>query len=259
MNRFVDTHNHALWGMDDGVKDQSEALDLLLSAQKSHIGVLFVTPHFIPEGIYEPSTQKIVEATNNLRELAQKHQIEIEIRSGCEFRINEYAMDAIATKRYTPFEGTDYVLIEFVRQNAKSRMVIDAIDELRVQGKKCIIAHPERYFDDPKETKEYVHRWIELGCVISVNRTSLINEHRTRNYNNAWVLVQSGLAHIIATDAHHGIGARMCLLDDIHHEIEQKLGKEVADTFFFTNPWHIANNEPVEQIVIQKKKWRLFG
>ena len=256
-NKFVDTHNHAIWGIDDGVANEEEALQLLLSAQRSRVGVIFVTPHFIPRGLFEPSINQINEGTNKIRELAKKHQIDIDIRSGCEFRIGQDSFDAIDQRLYTPFEGTDYVLIEFTRSNVRSREVMDAIDELTVQGKIPIIAHPERYFEEISESREMVQRFRERGCVISVNRTSLLNIKRTA-YKVAWDLIDQGLAHIVATDAHHGEGARMCLLDDIYDLISTKYDQNIADMLFVTNPWHIVNNEPVDTVKITKKKWRLF-
>ena len=256
-SKFVDTHNHAIWGMDDGVANEEEALQLLQSAQRSHVGIIFVTPHFIPKGLFEPSTAEIREGAKNLRQLAKKHQIDVEIKSGCEFRIGPDSFEAIVKGLYTPFEDTDYVLIEFTRSNAKSREAMDAIDELIVQGMTPIIAHPERYFEDIGESREFVQRFRNRGCVISVNRTSLLNTKRSA-YKVAWDLIDQGLAHIVATDAHHGEGTRMCLLDDIYELITTKYDQNVADMLFVTNPWHIVNNEPVETVKITKKKWRLF-
>lgn len=246
--KFVDTHNHSIWDIDDGVQNEEAALKLLQSAQRSNIGVIFVTPHFIPRGIYEPTKEQIFRGVQKLRELAEHHHIDINILSGCEFRITADSLNAIEKGKYITFEDTDYVLIEFTRQNAKDQYITDAIEKLIAQGKKPIVAHPERYFEDLSEAKEFVQRWIGLGCVISVNRTSLLNQSR-KSFLIAWELVNSGLVHIIPTDAHHGEGVRMCLLDDIYGIISTRYGKEFSDRLFFINPWHIVKNENIESVI----------
>jgi protein-tyrosine phosphatase len=68
-NKFVDTHCHALWDFDDGVKSKDEALALLRCAVSTGIVTLFVTPHLVKGGIYDPLAEQIKQKTLDLIDL----------------------------------------------------------------------------------------------------------------------------------------------------------------------------------------------
>ena len=96
---FVDFHSHGCWGIDDGVDTKDEAVLFLQTAVNSNIKILFCTPHMIPQGKYDNSVEGILEAVGQLKKLALEKGFDIDIRSGCELFLNEFALDRIGKKQ----------------------------------------------------------------------------------------------------------------------------------------------------------------
>ncbi|PKM70155.1 MAG: hypothetical protein CVU94_00480 [Firmicutes bacterium HGW-Firmicutes-19] len=255
-NKFIDTHCHALWDFDDGVKSKDEALALLRCAHSTGIATLFVTPHKIIEGMYDPTKQEIEEKLSDLKKLSEEHELPLELKSACEFRINEEAIKAIVERRFVCYQDTDWLLIEFTRRTIESRIVQDAIYELDRMGIKLLIAHPERYFDNEKQAVDTCRKWQSWGCHFQINRTSLLGIHGERADRISWRLVSEGLAHIVASDAHQGEGSRECRLDDVYGMIARRFEQKTADQLCIINPNKLKNNQSLSNIEIKKAWWR---
>lgn len=253
---FIDLHVHALPGLDDGVKDESEALALLQSAVNSRIDVVVLAPHKEPNGLYDPSNAAILKAAKALKKLVTTHKLPLKLVVSEELRIKTDTIDVIRNGTYLTLEGTDYVQIELTRTNAQSKLVDQAIDELKAHGKKIIIVHPERYFDEVNEGIELVKKWVQAGCVMELNRTSLLNLHGDAAYKLGHQLIKLGLAHVVASDAHQGSGVRVCRLDDVQTSLVKNYNSQVAELLLRTNPSRILNNE--EPLPITQPKSRFW-
>ena len=48
MDRFVDLHQHVLWGIDDGPKSRKEMIALLQRDAEQGIGIVAATSHALP-------------------------------------------------------------------------------------------------------------------------------------------------------------------------------------------------------------------
>jgi len=150
-------------------------------------------------------------------------------------------------------------LAEFTRTNAFSKLIPQAIEAFHLRGKKVLIAHPERYFDDVREGVETCRLWVEMGCFLQINRTSLLGVHGVYAEKIADKLIKQGLAHVIATDAHEGEGIRVCRLDDIYFIVKKKYGQDIADMLFHTNPELLINNVPMVPIIRPKRHLKIFS
>ncbi|MDP3306601.1 MAG: CpsB/CapC family capsule biosynthesis tyrosine phosphatase [Erysipelotrichaceae bacterium] len=252
-NKFVDTHCHALWDFDDGVKSMDESLALLRCAQITGIVTLFVTPHI--NGIYNPTQEEIKSKTQELIDLKNQNSIPIEVKYACEFRVSDESMQEIIDKKYVCYQDTDYLLVEFVRRIIDLRLIEDALYELKILGVKPIIAHPERYFDSERQAIDYCKKWLSWGAFFQINRTSLLGFHGERIDKISWRLVSEGLAHIVASDAHQGEGRRECRLDDVHGAIERRFTTSIADDLCIHNPKALSLNEELKQISVKKPWW----
>lgn len=253
---YIDLHVHAIPGLDDGVKDDLEALKLLESAVKSHVEVMVLATHKEPNGRFDHDSATVLKAAKQLKKLASTHKLPIRLLVSEELRIKTDTIDVIRQGTYLGLEGTDYVQIELTRTNAQSKLVDQAIAELKAQGKKIIIVHPERYFDDVREGVEYVKRWVEAGCVMELNRTSLLNLHGEMAHKLSHKLLKVGLAHVVASDAHQGEGVRVCRLDDVESSLIKNYSVHLADMLLKVNPQRILDNE--DPLPINKPKRRLF-
>lgn len=254
-SKFVDSHCHALWDFDDGVKSKDEALALLRCAVSTGIVTLFVTPHLVKGGIYDPSAEQIKQKTLDLIDLKNEAGLDIELKYACEFRINDESMNAIVNRQFVCYQDTEYLLVEFTRRIVDSRLIEDAIYELRMMGVKPIIAHPERYFDSEVQAVDVCKKWLSFGVYFQINRTSLMGFHGEKADKISWRLLKEGFAHIVASDAHQGEGRRECRLDDVHAMIERRFGKITADVLCIDNPTSLKNNEDLISISVKKAWW----
>jgi protein-tyrosine phosphatase len=233
---FVDFHSHGCWGIDDGVDTKDEAVLFLQTAVESGTKILFCTPHMIPQGKFDNQASTIIDAVNALKRLALECGFALEIRHGCEFYLNEYAVDRIVEGCYLTLEGTDCLLVEFSRIGTDWRVVNDRLYEASLLVGSIIIAHPERYFSDDHDMETTVDEWLANGYLLQINATSLLNVHGEHVARNAWKLLENGKIHLISSDAHHGSQRRTCRLDDIYASCMQRLGKARAEKLFIENP-----------------------
>lgn len=251
---YIDLHNHCFAGMDDGVKTDEESLLMLNTALKSDIKLIYVTPHREPKGRYNPDNETVIQAWQHLKELASTHDLDIEIRYGEEFRIRTDSIELIKKNEVLGYMDTDYVLAEFTRTNAFSKLVMQAISAFQEQGRKILIAHPERYFDEVHEGVEYCRKWVSMGCYLQINRTSLLGVHGDYAEKIAHRLIKLGLAHVIASDAHEGKGVRVCRLDDAFFLVKKKYSLHEANMLFHTNPELLTQNKDLQSIKKPKKR-----
>lgn len=256
---YIDLHVHAIPGLDDGVKDDQEALKLLQGAINSGVSVIVLSPHKEPRGRFDHDNATVQKAAKKLKRLASTHKLPIKLLLGQELRIKTDTIEVIRNGTYLTLEGTDYVQIELTRTNAQSKLVDQAITELQALGKKVIIVHPERYFDEVSEGVDFVKRWVEAGCVMELNRTSLLNLHGEVPYKLSHRLVKIGLAHVVASDAHQGEGIRVCRLDDVETSLIKNYGAHMAEMLLHTNPQRILDNEvPLPILKPKRRLFRLF-
>lgn len=250
---FIDTHNHIAWDIDDGMPTKEDAVISFVNAKKDDISTIISTPHFVPGSQTKEDVDRINQRIEELKELA--NDFDIKVYSGSEVFLNHEYLDMVDNKLFNTLAGSNYILTEFdVRRNMQNNdYAEDYLYELTVRGYKPIIAHAERYF--PKGIDlERIQSWIEMGCYIQVNRTSILGTHGEICKKNAHKLLKSGLVHLIASDAHRSDGHRITKLSDVYSIIEHDYGKENADILIKINPQHIISNEELEDIQIEKKK-----
>jgi len=255
---FIDLHSHCLVGLDDGVQSEEEALMMLHTAIQSDIKLLYVTPHREPNGRFDPDNDTVIKALKKLKQLAFDHNLTIDLRYGEEFRIKTDSIRLINADEVLCYSGTNYVLIEFTRTNVFSKLAQQAIEALKATNKKILIAHPERYFDDVNEGIKICKDWVNQGCFLQINRTSLLGVHGLYAEKIGHKLIKLGLAHCIASDAHEAKGLRVCRLDDIYFQIIKKYSQHQADMLLLVNPTHLTNNEPMEAVLKPKRRFVLI-
>lgn len=242
MSRFVDTHCHGIPLVDDGVQSEASALILLRQAAESQIRVVFMTPHVMYHGKYFPDKKMLQEKIKVLQAQADAAQLPIEIRLGSEIMIFDDSLTFIKEKAYWGYQDTDYVLIEFMPP-FEDALIHDTISELNRQNKKIIVAHPERYFSDPKVAINKVKEWKESGVYFQVNRTSIYLSKKPLTRVIALALIENNLISIIASDAHHAPGKRECRMADVHRELTRLYGEKAASVLCEINPSLLAENK----------------
>ncbi len=241
MSRFIDTHSHGIYGVDDGVQDFDGTIRFLEIAVKHRTKILYMTPHYVSDGKYKVSHDDLMSRMTEIRNHVHALKLPIDIRLGSEIYLNEAGLEHLRRGNHWPYENTSYVLIESVPPYELT-LIDQAIEELKKSGLKAIIAHPERYFPDVQTCLMTVKRWIGKGAYCSANRTSFLSNSKPWVQNNAFALLNAGLIHVVASDAHHAPGRREPRLDDIYELLVKWGSKDTAESLCIANPQRLAEN-----------------
>lgn len=256
--KFIDIHNHLAWDIDDGIESKEKAIIALKKAKNDGIEKIIATPHFIP-GIH--NNEKVEQMNNRIKELqVLAKEVHIDVYFGCEIFLNSDFLDMIDENIFNTLAGSGYTLCEFdVRKDMNyNDYAEENLYEFEVRNLIPVIAHVERYFPNGIDLKR-VENWKDKGYVIQINRTSLLGFHGETVKKNAWKLMRSGLVHVIASDAHREKGNRICKLSDVYYETVKEIGKSNAELLFYKNPLHLIENEEIEDMKIEKKKFSFFN
>ena len=248
---FIDLHCHMAWDIDDGIDSRAEAQQALQQARVDGIVKLAATPHFIPGAQKEADVREMDQRIRELRELGKEYGVTI--YSGCEMFLNDDYLDMDDGKYYNTINESRYLLCEFdVRKDIEKNSYADEqLYELSIRGLTPMIAHAERYFHKDIDVNR-VKEWINNGYVIQMNRTSLLGMHGSQNARR---LLEEGLVHIVASDAHRTGGNRICRLSDVYQEIVKVTDTASAELLCTINPQHVLQDEDVERMAVRKRSW----
>jgi len=244
MNKLIDIHCHGLPLVDDGVQSEDSALFLLKQAVESKISCIYMTPHMIKDGKFFAPRSMIDDKLKRVQDLAKDNHLPIDIKLGSEIMISESGLKYIQEEAYWGYQDSDYVLIEFMVP-LDQKLISEALYELKRQGKRVIIAHPERYFKTTQEALISVTSWKKAGAFFHINRTSLLAPSSASIYKISTSLIQHNLIACVASDAHHAPGRRECRLDDVYDLLGKRFDTHTADLLCIYNPSCIASNQPM--------------
>jgi protein-tyrosine phosphatase len=217
---FVDCHSHVVPSGDDGASSIDEGLSLCRSAAEHGTAILFATPHIWP--YFTLSEEREAEVRSALGRM--KDRAGLELRLGYELTPTRALLDEDPS-RYV-LEGTDRVLME-VPFTGPADLVFALGEHVERAGLIPVIAHPERtdaVLRDPFVADELAARW-----TLQVNATSLLGRHGPEPEEVGWMLVERGLAAVVASDGHRA--TRPAHLDEAARLAERRLGPRAMSLF----------------------------
>lgn len=190
---MIDIHCHLMPGVDDGAKDIDEAKRMLQVAKEEGIEKVIVTPHF-------NSRLKINYDIKfeELRKIAKQEGVML--YKGCEYKLQ----DALGQKSdLITLADSDYVLIEIV-VDFLAEYVLNQIYQLKLSGYEVIIAHPERSFE--KKDIEKLIKLRDMNVYFQLTAASIVGAFGRQVQKFSQKLLEKGLCHFIASDAHDDSG-----------------------------------------------------
>ncbi len=194
---LIDLHTHILPDVDDGARNETQALEMLRIAMADGIQTIVATPHshHVP-GEY---TRHAVDA---LRQLANKHDLGIEILAGHEARIAPDLAERYQRGDLLTINGSRYQLTELHFQDWPQPLAEQSIGRIQAAGLVPLLAHPERFLS-VQEDPDWIGRLIERGMFIQINAHSLTGYHGEHALECAELLIRRRQVHVIASDAHN--------------------------------------------------------
>ncbi len=237
---MIDMHIHIVPGIDDGVRTSEEARRMLLQAADGGTAGMIVTPHCNIEGYFENFEGPGLEAAfQSFYELAKKAVPDMKIGFGQEVYGTPEAPELIQQGRLRTLHNSRYVLMEFAFDSS-FRYMTEILMRTYDYGFVPIVAHPERY-DVIQQFPWRAEEWVDAGLCIQVNKGSILGRFGSGPYYGAEYLLQHGLVHLSASDAHR-TNTRTAYLNELHSVLRRDYGSSIAGLMLKDNPERIWDN-----------------
>jgi protein-tyrosine phosphatase len=186
-------------GIDDGAKDIEKSLEMLRIASSDGIKKIVATPHFY-RGYYENNYEDVCKLVEEINAKSKEKGIDVEIFPGQEILLDNHTLESFKEGIIRGINGTKYMLVELPMETMPKN-ALDIIYELKVQGVKPIIAHPERY-EYIIEKPVLINDFIDEKCLFQINSGSLEGLFGTKVKKTAETLIFYGICQFVASDAH---------------------------------------------------------
>ena len=199
---MIDLHAHVLPSLDDGPADIEGSFALLRGAAADGTRTIVATPH-LRHDFPSVDVHDLGARCQDLR-ARMPADIEIELQPGAEVDV-VWAQGASAEELRLASIGQrgKYLLVE-TPYGALSDGFEGMLSPLLVQGYGIVLAHPELNVSFQRDP-ERLARLVEWGALVQLTGGSLTrSDRRSRSRRLARLLVDRGLAHVIASDSHSG-------------------------------------------------------
>lgn len=218
---MVDIHSHILPGLDDGPETMGETAEMLKIARESGTRAIAATPHADPQYSFDPA--RVQSLLEEARGLAPEG---LRLVAGCDFHLSfDNVEAAIASPQTYALNRRNYVLMEL------SDLVIfpntgELWSRLEEAGLKIILTHPER---NPllRQRIGLIREWVEQGRFMQVTAQSLTGQFGPKAAAFARQLMNEGLVHFVASDA-HDVRGRPPRLDLAYEWISENYSPRMA-------------------------------
>ncbi len=255
---MTDIHSHLVAAIDDGPSTWNESLAMARMAAADGIATVIATPHQLGNFAHNDG-QRIRHATGHLAELVRANRIPLTVLPGADVRIEPDIVPKIVTGEIvTLADWRRHLLLELPHELYFHLRPLG--DTLRRAGIRGILSHPERNHG-LLARPHLVGRLVDDGWLMQITAGSLVGTFGPDVQRLAQWMVQSGLVHIVATDA-HGSRSRRPLLSRAFRCAEELAGRQTAIDLFCRNPADVAAGHEVaggKQPIKRRRITRWFG
>lgn len=214
---MIDLHSHILPGLDDGARTLEEARSLARTALADGVTAIAATPHVRDD--YPTTCEEMERGVAALREDFAREGISLEVLHGAEIELSllwRILPDELI--RFTLGQSGRYVLVEFPYTGWPPSLEL-AVSLLHGRGLRMVLAHPERN-PEVQDRPDRLAAVVEAGVLVQVTAASLDGRLGASSLLTAQRLLERGLVHLLASDAHGphirdaGLGAAAKALGD---------------------------------------------
>jgi protein-tyrosine phosphatase len=195
---LIDLHSHILPGLDDGVRSVEESVELARDFAARGTTAIAGTPHVREDW---PTTADAMElALAEVQAAVAAAGVPIRILPGGELALGELDRDLDELRRFGLGGNPAYLLVETPYYGWPLDLE-HRLFRLRASGFTPVLAHPERngeVQDDPRR----VEGLVASGVLVQITAASLDGRAGRRAQTMGLQLVEEGLAHLVASDAH---------------------------------------------------------
>ena len=151
--------------------------------------------------------------------------------------------DKLRDGRLCTLASSRYPLIEFPFHDygLEATELLGRVLDL---GLRPIVAHPERYRYAQEEPR-LLNLWADMGCLLQVNRGSLLGRFGPRAEALGSSLVARGFAAFVASDAHTSV-VRTPWMRDVQELLRREYSHRSARLLLEENAERVLRNETIE-------------
>jgi protein-tyrosine phosphatase len=240
---MIDIHCHMLPAIDDGASDLESALEMARIAIADGIQTVVCTPHIYP-GLYDNTAAGIRTAVTAFREQLAQAGLGLVLTYGADTHLVPDLLEGLRAGRVPTLNGTRYLLLEPPHHVAPPRLE-ESCFALLASGYQPVLTHPERL----TWIADHYARFQELarrGVWMQVTAGSLAGRFGPDARYYAERMLDEGLVHILATDA-HSPKHRPPALAEGRYAAERWVGAAEAGRLVLDRPQAIlADREPTQ-------------
>ena len=239
----TDLHCHMLPGIDDGARNITQALAMARLAVADGIRVAVMTPHHL-NGVYTNRAAAIQSALAGFREALIAEGIGLKVLPGSELHlVPELPEELAAGHAMTLGNHGRAVLVELPVHTVP--MGSDhLLEQIQHQGYTPIIAHPERN-SELRQNPDRLADWVEMGVLGQITAQSCTGHFGPRVRESSRHMIQRGLIHCVASDAHRD-RRRVPALSPGRAQIAQWTNDATAELLADLFPARLATGETVD-------------
>ena len=196
---MIDLHSHILPGLDDGSRTVEDARGLARRAAEDGVTAIAATPHVRSD--YPTRAEEMERGVSRLREDFLAEGIDVEVLPGGEIDLGMLAsLDDDGLRRFTLAQSGRYLLLEFPYTGWPAGLE-ETVYGLGLRGLLPILAHPERN-REVQSKPERLAEAVRMGALVQLTAASLDGRIGRSSQTAANKLLELGLAHVLASDAH---------------------------------------------------------
>ena len=236
---MIDLHFHLLPGIDDGAVDAATARRMGAAALVDGCTSGIATPHQRHPGWEDRPPAELATLLESLKESNPG----LDLHLGAEIRVRADLLEDLERPDLgglLPLAGSRYLLLEFERAPRPEVEPYSLLHELIVAGWRPIIAHPE-FVPWLAEDISQVHRLADRGALFQITALCLLGEVSRSAAVFCRALVEQGVAHFVASDAHSPV-VRPPGLARAFRMVSKNWSEEVASALFRDNPAAVLAN-----------------
>lgn len=235
---FVDIHSHVLPGLDDGPADERQSLAMMELARRHGTAVLVASPHANPRFAFDPD--RVDALIDRMSRLAPPG---LRLVRGCDFHLTlSNVEEALRCPARFAINGRSYLLMELSELTVFANT--DALwSRLEEAGLRIILTHPERNAL-LQERMDMIERWVETGRFMQITAGSLLGHFGREAERFSVRLLDAGLVHFVASDA-HDLERRSPRLDAAFRWLAAKYSEEFAARLLVQNPAAAVEGAPL--------------
>jgi protein-tyrosine phosphatase len=194
----IDLHSHVLPGIDDGPPDVPGSLELARAAVAAGTRVMAATPHV--GAMFPVVPEELPGRVAALRDTLEVAAVPLEVVQGGELAASAAADLSLPQLDAITLGGGSCILLECPVVIAGDVMPA-LVAHLHESGFRVLLAHPER-------SPEYLRRperlvaLVESGAYVQITAGSLRGQFGRTVRRYSLELLEAGLVHVVASDAH---------------------------------------------------------